>query len=713
VNTQASNFLLPVRKSWWLLLLCGIMLLASTAVFVVSADAPPTLVIAAVGLALSACIRRPLPRTTRTSVYAVVTVLIVAVMETQLFPVEPQRFFLFPADIFCPMLIYLGIALTFFELRESHLSTLQGLAILSMMLAGNTISSGMENPRFESAAPALEHFHLHFGICLLVQMLAFVGLQLSLGRARRHSWARRGLVGASVLMLVVMVLGLRVAGFYYERLAHRMFQDFFRQHLGRRSSRVVFGKEVNLWRTVPHASSQNKRVVLRARSASEPGYLRGRVYRDYVRGNWTADSAKELLPGEKQTGRRVATVFLRERADLSNRLPEPVNIYPARGFSSDVLLVPGAAFEFKLVAEKLSNSADGVLSPEDWERQGGYSCRRDAISADPAYAFPRTSDTSAPWLAVPANLQADLAEIASRICPSTPGKIWTASDKMARVAAYLLQNYSYALGVPMTDSKLDPVMQFLQVNRKGHCELFATACVLLLRELGVPARYVTGFVCAESQFGGRYWLARLQDAHAWVEAYDDAGNRWQLVEPTPPTGVPDGNSDTGLTDTAWQALAAAWQSLLAKLKRGDAAEAIMELLRSGGGFFLRGEFWLILTILLGLGWYWRRHRRLAGMRKSSPLERRLREVFSLFEERLRKAGFVRGPGGTGRDLCRLVAQSDFTHSDEIVGLLDEYERLRYAQPRPHLNDVESFAKKLAEALPRILPKNSHCETRNS
>ncbi|MEZ6146448.1 MAG: transglutaminase-like domain-containing protein [Planctomycetaceae bacterium] len=31
------------------------------------------------------------------------------------------------------------------------------------------------------------------------------------------------------------------------------------------------------------------------------------------------------------------------------------------------------------------------------------------------------------------------------------------------------------------------------INRKGHCEYFASALVLMLRSIGIPARYVNGF----------------------------------------------------------------------------------------------------------------------------------------------------------------------------------------------------------------------------
>lgn len=82
----------------------------------------------------------------------------------------------------------------------------------------------------------------------------------------------------------------------------------------------------------------------------------------------------------------------------------------------------------------------------------------------------------------------------------------------------------------------DPVEYFLGENRQGYCAHFASAGALLLRRLGVPARYVTGYVVQPGQFlRSRYgYRASVRDdaAHAWVEVWlDDVG--WVPVEMTP------------------------------------------------------------------------------------------------------------------------------------------------------------------------------------
>lgn len=77
---------------------------------------------------------------------------------------------------------------------------------------------------------------------------------------------------------------------------------------------------------------------------------------------------------------------------------------------------------------------------------------------------------------------------------------------------------------------MTPLSRFLQETRAGHCEYFATATVLLLRHLKVPARYVTGYAIQEKTAGGSY-IVRERHAHAWALAY--VNGDWVEVDTTP------------------------------------------------------------------------------------------------------------------------------------------------------------------------------------
>jgi hypothetical protein len=80
-----------------------------------------------------------------------------------------------------------------------------------------------------------------------------------------------------------------------------------------------------------------------------------------------------------------------------------------------------------------------------------------------------------------------------------------------------------------------PLTRFFLTSRSGHCEYFASATVLLLRELGIPARYAVGYSVHETRGSG--YIVRERDAHAWCLAWNSATKSWEDFDTTPPSWV--------------------------------------------------------------------------------------------------------------------------------------------------------------------------------
>jgi transglutaminase-like putative cysteine protease/uncharacterized membrane protein len=106
----------------------------------------------------------------------------------------------------------------------------------------------------------------------------------------------------------------------------------------------------------------------------------------------------------------------------------------------------------------------------------------------------------------------------------------------SRIADHLATRFFYSVESARWGPK--PVEEFLTQRKSGHCETFATAMALVLREHGIPSRLVTGFAGGERGPFGSYYLVRGRDAHAWVEAWCGPGYGWIAFDPTPPTGRP-------------------------------------------------------------------------------------------------------------------------------------------------------------------------------
>ena len=75
---------------------------------------------------------------------------------------------------------------------------------------------------------------------------------------------------------------------------------------------------------------------------------------------------------------------------------------------------------------------------------------------------------------------------------------------------YVFINFSYIKGVTTVESTLDEVWRL----KAGVCQDFAHILLVMLRMLGIPSRYVSGYICPNHN-GMRGEGA----THAWVEAY--------------------------------------------------------------------------------------------------------------------------------------------------------------------------------------------------
>ena len=111
-----------------------------------------------------------------------------------------------------------------------------------------------------------------------------------------------------------------------------------------------------------------------------------------------------------------------------------------------------------------------------------------------------------------------------------------------RIAKYLSDNMVYTLNPtpPETEDTMSSVERFLFVTKEGYCVQYATSATLLLRSVGVPTRYVEGYIApkftrneAEDRIGTYLCNVKDSNAHAWCEVYlENYG--WLTTEVTSP-----------------------------------------------------------------------------------------------------------------------------------------------------------------------------------
>ena len=318
--------------------------------------------------------------------------------------------------------------------------------------------------------------------------------------------------------------------FFIPRLGAGLFQ----QHQGGSLRTTGFTERVDLGAIGPlkHDPSIVMRIELPEagadRSTREPLYLRGVAYNRYDGKTWS-----NSLPQ-----RRMLTEFPEGTFTVRSAGIEP--ILTTKGLRQDILLEPldtavlfGVSTPASVKGRFLSVQSDlmGALylpfpSPNRIHYTA-YSVVSTVSSAErKATSFQYPEFIARQYLQTPA-LDAQIIELSRRIThPAT-----SVMDAIQLIQGHVLTNYRYSLDVPALQSA-HPLEDFLLTRKVGYCEHYATAMVILLRTVGIPARLVTGYLAAEWNEFGHYYTVRQRDAHAWVEVYFPQSG-WITLDPTP------------------------------------------------------------------------------------------------------------------------------------------------------------------------------------
>ena len=136
----------------------------------------------------------------------------------------------------------------------------------------------------------------------------------------------------------------------------------------------------------------------------------------------------------------------------------------------------------------------------------------------------------------------------------------TPYEKTVAVTAFLRREIEYTNPIPESlPQDTDPIEWVLFDLKKGFCNYYASAEVVMLRSVGIPARMAVGFAEGVYDSESRTYSIRSLDTHAWPEVYfpgigwvefEPTGNQNPLIRPDRPEDEPQSEDDTqGLTDS--------------------------------------------------------------------------------------------------------------------------------------------------------------------
>lgn len=334
------------------------------------------------------------------------------------------------------------------------------------------------------------------------------------------------------------------------------------------------------------------RIVVRLtphEGSEAPVYLREASYRVYRMPSWSAGSSREsfesviedtpdsgnwtLLPGRTNTFAVNIACFLESwrSGSPAGLLPLPaasgrleqLRAYVMSKNTAGAVFVEGPGlviFDARYGPGLTVDSPPGTATIT--RLTNIVSNPADAPVADTAAVTDvgtTNEDLMVPTNEVPA-LEAIIAELGLRGLPR--------DEVLRRVGSYFETRFTYQIwqSLARLGTNETYLSRFLQKTRAGHCEYFATATVLLLRQLEMPTRYATGYMVHEPSGDG--YVVRLRDAHAWCLVWNPVTQVWDDFDTTPGTWI-EAERQRG---SAFEWLGDAWTRIkfeIAKLRWGQ------------------------------------------------------------------------------------------------------------------------------------------------
>ena len=272
-------------------------------------------------------------------------------------------------------------------------------------------------------------------------------------------------------------------------------------------------------------------------------YWQARVYDRYENGGWTSNypftnsvkAQEAILSTLAIKGRQVATFQFYAYKNLGLLLfpaqvvsvSRPVTVYMNRTPEG----VPDVAL-LELENELFSGERYQVFSASSavTERE-----LRDAGVDYPEWVLQQ-------YLQLPAEITPRTHALAQEISEGLTNPY----DISKAITDYLRENITYSRVIPPLPVNQEILDWFLFDLKEGFCNYYASAEVILLRSLGIPARMVVGYAQGDSAtaqptpglmpefrepYGPQVYQVRDKDAHAWPQVYfPDIG--WIEFEPT-------------------------------------------------------------------------------------------------------------------------------------------------------------------------------------
>ncbi|NEP12005.1 MAG: transglutaminase domain-containing protein [Symploca sp. SIO2C1] len=374
-----------------------------------------------------------------------------------------------------------------------------------------------------------------------------------------------------------------------------------------------------------------------------PQLLRESTYNKYQGGIWVATNSEfdRLEPLDNET-----TWLLAESVNPSSEITISAKLDQGQG----LLKLPDGSFQVEqLPILELEQNQYGTVKVAGETNFISYEIQ---FNPNLENDSPPTEDD----LQVPLAEQVAIQQVLKEL--DVAGK--SSQELMQQIQVFFQSEFNYSLDLAGKSDNFTPLSTFLLQNRSGHCEYFAAATTLLLRSLGIPARYAIGYSVHEFSSLENQYLVRARHGHAWTLVYLDG--RWQEFDTTPASWIPleDANTPTwGFISDWWSWLSFQLTIWIDKLKQSQ---------------ILKYWWWLVIPVVIFAGRQFNPKRRVKRLRSQEPInaiatieDNGVDSEFYTIEQLLQEMGFARNPSESLKSWLNRL-QADLTLSPYLSNL---------------------------------------------
>jgi hypothetical protein len=264
------------------------------------------------------------------------------------------------------------------------------------------------------------------------------------------------------------------------------------------------------------------------------------------------------------------------------------------------------------------------------------------------------------------NVPARVRDLAYRVTEGAKSDF----EKATAIKMEIERRVMYNIRARRTPRDEDPVEYFLFESNEGYCDLFASSMAVMARSVGLPSRYVIGYIINDAQRDDDgFFTIRARDYHAWCEIYFE-GVGWVPFDPT------EGAESVGGAERGASEGAVAWYQT---------------------GLF-KGVVVAVLLIALATPAYFAlRQRSLTSSARDERSASDIARLHTMFYRTIeRHLGSPKRFSQTTREFVHAAGGRLGPALGDATALVTEFESAMYSPRRPNRDAVSDLSRRIAD-----------------